>query len=178
MTYPSFDVTIFTDDDANYACLSNKFETHITVDEQQFFSVEQYMLYRQAIVFGDEKAATEILACKRTKNLAKIKIEKFSADADDCWYVERNIALYKALSEKFKLGGYCSYLRRTMGEIIYLSDDTYLGATAPLDENKYFSRAALQGDNMLGKTLTYIRKQRNREIQEQLLGCQTKIENE
>lgn len=133
----------------DYACLSNKYETPITVDEQQFFSVEQYMLYRQAIVFGDEEATTEILACKRTKDLTKVKIKKVAADADDCWYVERNIALYKALCEKFKLGGHFTYLRRTIGEIIYWSDDTYLGATAPLDENNTFSMDALQGDNML-----------------------------
>lgn len=175
---PNFEVTVFEDNSADYACLSNKFETPITVDEQQFFSVEQYMLYRQAIIFGDEEAATAILACKRTKSLAKIKIKKIAADADVCWCVERNIALYKALCEKFKLGGHFTYLRRTMGEIIYLSDDTYLGATAPLDENKGFSRNALQGDNMLGKTLTYIRKQRNKEICKQLFWCQTKTENE
>ena len=175
---PNFEVTVFEDNSADYACLSNKFETPITVDEQQFFSVEQYMLYRQAIVFGDEEATTAILACKRTKTLAKIKINKIATDADVCWCVEQNIALYKALCEKFKLGGYFTYLSRTIGEIIYWSDDTYLGATAPLDENNRFSRNALQGDNMLGKTLTYIRKQRNNELRKQLLWYQTKKENE
>lgn len=174
----NFQATVFEDNSAEYACLSNKFETPITIDEQQFFSVEQYMLYRQAIIFGDEEATTAILACKRTKTLAKIKIRKIAADADACWCVERNIALYKALCEKFKVGGHYTYLRKTMGEIIYFSDDMYLGATAPLDENNRFSRNALQGDNMLGKTLTYIRKQRNQELCEQLLWCQTKKENE
>ena len=175
---PNFKFTVFEDNSAEYACLSNKFETPIMIDEQQFFSVEQYMLYRQAIVFGDDEAAMEILASKRTKNLTKVKIKKVAADADDCWYVERNIALYKALSEKFKLGGHFTYLRRTIGEIIYWSDDTYLGATAPLDENNRFSRSTLRGDNMLGKTLTYIRKQQNKELRKQLLKNQTKKENE
>lgn len=176
--YPNLEVTVFDDNSGDYACLSNKYETPITVDEQQFFSVEQYMLYRQAIVFGDEESATEILACKRTKNLAKVIIKKVATDADDCWCVERNIALYKALCEKFKLGGHFTCLNKTMGEIIYWSDDTYFGATAPLDENNRFSRNALQGDNMLGKTLTYIRKQRNNELRKQLLWYQTKKENE
>lgn len=176
--YSNLKVTVFDDNSGDYACLSNKYETPITVDEQQFFSVEQYMLYRQAIVFGDEEAATEILACKRTKNLTKVKIKKVAADADDCWYVERNIALYKALCEKFKLDGHFTYLRRTIGEIIYWSDDTYLGATAPLDENNNFSRDALQGDNMLGKTLMYIRRQRYIERQSQVLWCQMKTESE
>lgn len=174
-----FEVTVFTDDSVDYACLSNKFVSDIKIDGQTFLSVEHYMLYRQAIAFGDEEAAAEILACKRAKSLDKVEIRKNASEADDMWSVERNIALYKALSEKFKLGdGHFSYLWKASKKIIYLSEDTYMGAIAPLDENKNFSLENLRGENMLGKTLRYIRKQRLKEIDEQLLWHQQKNKNE
>ena len=50
--------------------LSNWYPSPFTLDGQHFTSVEQYMMYRKAITFGDTETAQAILS---TDNVGKIK---------------------------------------------------------------------------------------------------------
>ena len=50
--------------------LSNWYPSRFTADNENFSSMEQYMMYKKAVYFEDRKTADEILA---TDDAAKIK---------------------------------------------------------------------------------------------------------
>ena len=80
--------------------LSNWYLSDFKVDSIQFSSMEQYMMYKKAIVFNDTKIAKEIL---ETTDVSKIKAlgRQVSNYNDTYWNGVRQIIIYKGLFEKF-----------------------------------------------------------------------------
>ena len=60
----------FHNPDEENGYLSNWYLSEFKVDSIQFSSMEQYMMYKKAIVFNDTKIAKEIL---ETTDVSKIK---------------------------------------------------------------------------------------------------------
>ena len=63
-------VVCFHGEDEGNGYLSNWYFSPFTLDVVSFSSMEQYMMYRKALCFGDEKIAAKILA---ENDVAKIK---------------------------------------------------------------------------------------------------------
>ena len=63
-------VICFHNNNEENGYLSNWYPSTFTHNGITFSSMEQYMMYRKALSFGDEKVATQILA---TDNAAEIK---------------------------------------------------------------------------------------------------------
>ena len=80
--------------------LSNWYLSRFTYADMQFSSMEQYMMYRKAICFNDEKIAAEIL---KTDDVAEIKAlgRQVSGYDDNVWNGIRQIAIYEGLLAKF-----------------------------------------------------------------------------
>ena len=54
----------------DYGFMSNWYLSDFRIDGIEFSSMEQYMMYKKALCFGDEKIAKEILA---ERDVARIK---------------------------------------------------------------------------------------------------------
>ena len=54
-------IICFHNPDEDNGYLSNWYPSHFIVDDIAFSSMEQFMMYRKAICFGDEVVATQIL---------------------------------------------------------------------------------------------------------------------
>ena len=63
-------IVCFHNPDEENGYLSNWYPSRFTVDNANFSSMEQYMMYKKAVCFGDKDTADKILA---TDDVAEIK---------------------------------------------------------------------------------------------------------
>ena len=61
-------IICFHNPDEENGYLSNWYLSPFTFDEVSFSSMEQYMMYRKALTFGDDKVASDILAAPDVAN--------------------------------------------------------------------------------------------------------------
>ena len=73
-------IVCFHNPDEENGYLSNWYPSRFTVNNVNFSSMEQYMMYKKAVCFGDKDTADKILT---TDDVAEIKA------------LERNVALCK-----------------------------------------------------------------------------------
>ena len=93
-------VICFHNNNEENGYLSNWYPSTFTHNGITFSSMEQYMMYRKALSFGDEKVATQILA---TDNAAEIKAlgRLVSGYDESLWNGIRQIVVYEGLFAKF-----------------------------------------------------------------------------
>ena len=80
--------------------LSNWYESPFTIEGISFSSVEQYMMYKKAVCFGDKDMANKILA---TDDVAEIKaFGRLVANYNESyWNGVRQIVVFEGLTAKF-----------------------------------------------------------------------------
>ncbi len=80
--------------------LSNWYPSKFTVNDVDFSSMEQYMMYKKAVCFGDKDMANKILA---TDDVAEIKaFGRLVANYNEsCWNEVRQIVVFEGLTAKF-----------------------------------------------------------------------------
>lgn len=80
--------------------LSNWYPSKFTVNDVDFSSMEQYMMYKKAVCFGDKDMANKILA---TDDVAEIKaFGRFVANYNESyWNGVRQIVVFEGLTAKF-----------------------------------------------------------------------------
>lgn len=156
--------TVFYDDTSGKEFLTNDYKSEFEIEGRKFFSVSQYLKYKEALSYEDKDVAEKILQCSDNKELAKLQI-KHNEQKDYRWLVDRNAFLKEAVYAKFKQNLYlATELRHTLGEIIYLSEDEYLGMRN-LGKDKYnIDKKDLTGTNQLGYTLMYVRNMLLKEL--------------
>lgn len=93
-------VICFHNNNEENGYLSNWYPSTFTHNGITFSSMEQYMMYRKSLSFGDEKVATQILA---TDNAAEIKAlgRLVSGYDESLWNGIRQIVVYEGLFAKF-----------------------------------------------------------------------------
>ena len=140
--------------------LSNWYPSTFTLYGVTFSSMEQYMMYRKAGCFGDEKVAAQILA---TEDVAKIKAlgRLVSGYDENLWNGVRQIVVYEGLLAKFspnsKLG---EQLKRT-GDTVLAEcavKDRIWGIGLSMHDPNRLDRAKWQGQNLLGYALMMARE--------------------
>lgn len=94
------DIICFHNPDEENGYLSNWYPSRFVVDDVEFSSMEQYMMYRKACCFNDAETAARIL---RTSDVAEIKrLGRLVAGYDDhVWNGVRQIEVYEGLLAKF-----------------------------------------------------------------------------
>lgn len=139
--------------------LSNWYHSEFTVDGIKFSSMEQYMMYKKALCFNDDKIAKQIL---ETEDVARIKAlgREVSNYDDHVWNGIRQITVYEGLLAKFSQN---DVLRKKLKdtENMILAEcavrDRIWGIGLSMCDPKRLNPKQWNGQNMLGYTLMMVR---------------------
>lgn len=94
------DVVCFHNPNEENGYLSNWYLSQFCVDKIVFSSMEQYMMYKKAICFGDDKIAEQICGIDdpaRIKELGRL----VTGYSDHYWSGIRQVVVYEGLLAKF-----------------------------------------------------------------------------
>lgn len=141
--------------------LSNWYPSPFTLEGIRFTCVEQYMMYRKAVTFGDPENAAAILAAD---NPGKIKALGRSVRGynDTVWNGVRQIVVYRALLEKFRQNPdlkdkLLATAPHTLAECAVR--DKIWGIGMSMHDEYRFEPDLWRGQNLLGFTLMLVREE-------------------
>lgn len=140
--------------------LSNWYLSQFTVGKKTFSSMEQFMMYRKAIYFGDEAVATNILS---TDDVAEIKaLGRQVANYDEhVWNGIRQILVYEGLLAKFSQNEDLKDKLKFTGEAILAEcavKDLIWSVGLSMKDPDRFDKTKWKGQNLLGYTLMVVRE--------------------
>ena len=153
-------IICFHNPDEENGYLSNWYLSPFTFDEVSFSSMEQYMMYRKALTFGDDKVASDILI---TSDVAKIKAlgRLVSGYDESSWNGIRQIVVYEGLLAKFSQNPELKVQLKSTGDAILAEcavKDKIWGIGLSMHDPNRFDRRKWQGQNLLGYTLMMVRE--------------------
>ena len=139
--------------------LSNWYPAAFTTDGVTFSTMEQYMMYRKAVCFGDVKVAEQILA---TEDVAEIKAlgRLVSGYDESLWNGVRQIVVYEGLLAKFSQSLDLRKQLKETGSAVLAEcavKDRIWGIGLSMHDPVRLDRAKWQGQNLLGYTLMMVR---------------------
>lgn len=140
--------------------LSNWYPSPFTLHGVDFSSMEQYMMYRKAICFGDDKIAAQILA---TEDVAEIKtLGRLVAGYDEnLWNGVRQIVVYEGLLAKFSQNPELKERLKSSGSAVLAEcavKDRIWGIGLSMCDPDRFDRTKWKGQNLLGYALMMVRE--------------------
>lgn len=158
------DIIYFHNPDEENGYLSNWYLSNFVVDEVLFSSMEQFMMYRKAVCFGDTDIAARILD---TEDVARVKeLGRLVAGYDDnYWSGIRQIVVYQGLLEKFTQNTDLKTLLLKTGSAVLAEcavKDKIWGIGLSMGDPDRFERAKWKGQNLLGYTLMMVRGNLNK----------------
>lgn len=131
-----------------------------------FSSIEQYMMYYNAICFHDTKTTADIL---HTDNAGAIKAFGRAVKNYDniIWNGYRQLIVYEGLLEKFRQNEILQEKLLATGNAILAEcavQDMIWGIGLSMQDEKRFSMQAWRGQTLLGFTLIQVREKYKSEI--------------
>lgn len=154
------EVICFHNPDEKNGYLSNWYNSVFTVNDIIFSSMEQFMMYKKAICFGDEMIAEQILA---TNNVAHIKElgRLVSGYNDNYWNGIRQIVVYEGLIAKFSQNKELKEKLKSTGNALLAEcavKDHVWGIGLSMKDIERLNRDNWKGKNLLGYTLMMVRE--------------------
>lgn len=153
-------VICFHNPDEENGFLSNWYSSHFLVNDNKFTSMEQYMMYKKAVTFNDEKIANEILSITDVAEIKRLG-RMVSGYNDGIWNGLRQIIIYEGLIEKF-------IQNDTLREKLLETQDAILAECAVKDciwgiglsmrDDNRFEMSKWRGQNLLGYSLMMVRE--------------------
>lgn len=139
--------------------LSNWYPAVFTTDGITFSTMEQYMMYRKAVCFGDVKVAEQILA---TEDVAEIKAlgRIVSGYDESLWNGVRQIVVYEGLLAKFSQNPNLKEQLKGTGSAVLAEcavKDRIWGIGLSMQDPDRLDRVKWKGQNLLGYTLMMVR---------------------
>lgn len=140
--------------------LSNWYMSPFTADGICFSSMEQFMMYRKAVAFGDRDRAAQILDTEdvgRIKELGRL----VSGYNDNYWNGIRQIVVYEGLYAKFSQNEELKRLLRATGKAVLAEcavKDRIWGIGLSMDDPDRLDRRKWKGQNLLGYALMMVRE--------------------
>lgn len=149
----------FHNPDEPYGFLSNWYLSDFSVEGIKFTSMEQYMMYKKAVLFDDSDIASEIL---NTDDVVLIKEfgRKVSNYNDTVWNGMRQVIIYKGLIEKFMQNEDLRKALLDTGDNILAEcavKDQIWGIGLSMTDNNRHDINAWKGQNLLGYSLMLVR---------------------
>ena len=153
-------VICFHNPDEENGYLSNWYPSPFTLDGVAFSSMEQYMMYRKAVCFGDDKVAAQILV---TEDVAEIKTlaRLVSGYDESLWNGVRQIVVYEGLLAKFSQNSELGAQLKKTGNTVLAEcavKDRIWGIGLSMHDSDRLDRAKWQGQNLLGYALMMVRE--------------------
>ncbi len=139
--------------------LSNWYPAAFMTDGVTFSMMEQYMMYRKAVCFGDVKVAEQILA---TEDAAEIKAlgRLVSGYDESLWNGVRQIVVYEGLWAKFSQNPDLRKQLKETGSAVLAEcavKDRIWGIGLSMHDPDRLDLGKWQGQNLLGYTLMMVR---------------------
>ena len=139
--------------------LSNWYCSAFTVDEITFSSMEQYMMYKKAILFQDYQTAEKILS---TDDVAEIKalgriVQHFD---EEIWREKRESIVHKGVLQKFLQNPELAEKLLETGEQMIAEcavKDKIWGIGLSMGDEERFCVDKWKGQNLLGQILMQVR---------------------
>lgn len=152
-------VVCFHNPDEENGYLSNWYLSDFCVGDIQYSSMEQYMMYQKAALFGDMEIGEQILG---TTDVGKIKALGRSVRnyEDVIWNGMRQLIVYQGLLEKFRQNtGLKERLLDTQKRILAecAVQDRLWGIGLSMKDDRRFDLDKWQGQNLLGFSLMRVR---------------------
>ena len=140
--------------------LSNWYLSPFTEEKKNFSSMEQFMMYRKAICFGDEAVAKNILSTDDTSQIKALGRQVKNYD-EHIWNGIRQIVVYKGLLAKFSQNEDLKDRLKSTGEAILAEcavKDLIWGVGLSMKDPNRFDKTKWKGQNLLGYTLMMVRE--------------------
>lgn len=140
--------------------LSNWYLSPFTVEKKIFSSMEQFMMYRKAICFGDEVAATNILFTDDASQIKALGRQVSNYD-EHIWNGIRQIVVYEGLLAKFSQNEDLKDKLKSTGEAILAEcavKDLIWSVGLSMTDPDRFDKIKWKGQNLLGYTLMMVRE--------------------
>lgn len=139
--------------------LSNWYPAAFTTDGVTFSTMEQYMMYRKAVCFGDVKVAEQIHA---TEDVAEIKAlgRLVSGYDESLWNGVRQIVVYEGLLTKFSQNPDLRKQLKETGSAVLAEcavKDRIWGIGLSMHDPDRLDQVKWKGQNLLGYTLMMVR---------------------
>lgn len=140
--------------------LSNWYPCRFTVDGVEFSSMEQYMMYKKAVYFGDKATAEKIL---ETGDVAEIKaLGRLVANYNESyWNGIRQIVVFTGLLAKFTQNDDLKAQLTATGNAVLAEcavRDTIWGIGLSMKDPNRFHAEKWRGQNLLGYALMMVRE--------------------
>lgn len=150
----------FHNPDEENGFLSNWYLSEFVIDNQKFTSMEQYMMYKKAVCFGDKDMANKILA---TDDVAEIKaFGRLVANYNESyWNGVRQIVVFEGLTAKFSQNeDLKAKLKATDNSILAecAVKDRIWGIGLSMNDLDRFQIDKWKGQNLLGYALMMVRE--------------------
>lgn len=154
-------IRCFHNPDEENGYLSNWYLSEFKIDSIKLSSMEQYMMYKKAIVFDDTEIAKEIL---ETTDVSRIKAlgRQVSNYNDTHWNGVRQIIIYKGLLEKFSQNEDLKKRLLNTGNDILAEcavQDKIWGIGLSMKDVNRWDMEKWRGENLLGFALMMVREE-------------------
>lgn len=153
-------IICFHNPDEENGYLSNWYLSDFTVKDITFTSMEQYMMYQKALVFGNKKIANEIL---KTNDVSVIKQlgRQVSNYDESIWNGIRQIVVYEGLFAKFSQNDDLMNKLKSTGNAVLAEcavKDHIWGIGLSMKDPNRLIKDKWNGQNLLGYSLMMVRK--------------------
>lgn len=153
-------VICFHNPNEENAYLSNWYPSPFTVEKKNFSSMEQFMMHRKAICFGDEAVAKSILSTDDASQIKALGRQVKNYD-EHIWNGIRQIVVYKGLLAKFSQNKDLKDRLKSTGEAILAEcavKDLIWGVGLSMKDPDRLDKTKWKGQNLLGYTLMMVRE--------------------
>lgn len=154
-------VVCFHNPDEQNGYLSNWYHSEFMLDYIKFSSMEQYMMFRKAMLFKDKEIAEQILKTSDVRYIKELgrKVRNFD---DNIWVQHREEIVYTGLYAKFSQNVKLKEKLLKTGDAILAEcavKDKIWGIGLSMTDERNQNPNEWRGLNLLGKNLMKVRQE-------------------
>ncbi|WP_434309733.1 NADAR family protein [Hominifimenecus sp. rT4P-3] len=152
-------IVCFHNENEENGYLSNWYLSRFTVEGVEFSSMEQFMMYRKAVCFQDDKIAVQILNIEDTAHIKALG-RLVSRYDDNYWEGIRQLIVYEGLMAKFSQNAELKEKLKATGTAVLAEcavKDRIWGIGLSMNNPDRLDQTKWQGKNLLGYTLMMVR---------------------